>query len=272
MTFSDLRYTGISGTGRTLLRRLTRARKLFTVSEAAAITGLDRRVAARLLAHWASKGWLRRLRRGLYAPVPMDADPGATNVADAWAVLSRVFEPCYIGGWSACEHWGLTEQLFRTIVIVTSKRVAARKGEIAGASYLAKKVGAELLFGTRRVWREGLAVEVSDPDRTVVDVLDSPEIGGGIRHVASVVASYFRSDHRKERQLLDYGVRLGNRAVFKRLGFLIEQLGIDAPQTTAFCLRKVSKGYSALDPTGPRRGRLVRRWNLRLNVRITGRE
>src|ERR1700693_192739 len=246
MKVSDFRYTGISGPGRTLLRRLTRARKLFTVSEAAAITGLDRPVAGRLLAHWASKGWLARLRRGLYAPVPLDADPRAENVADAWAVLSRVFAPCYIGGWSACEHWGLTEQLFRTIVVVTARRVVAREG--------------------------GLAGEVSDKERTVVDVLDSPEIGGGMRHVASVVAVYFRSDDRKEQQLLDYGVRLGNRTVFKRLGFLIERLGIHAPQTVSFCLRNVSKGYSLLDPSGPRKGRLVRRWNLRLNVRVTDRE
>src|SRR5260370_23996767 len=138
MKFEDVRYTGISGSGRALLRRITRARRLFTVSEAAGITGLERPAVARLLAHWASKGWLTRLRRGLYAPVPMDADPGTTNVADAWAVLSRVFEPCYIGGWSACEHWGLTEQLFRTIVVITAKRVAARKGEIAGVTYLVK--------------------------------------------------------------------------------------------------------------------------------------
>jgi predicted transcriptional regulator of viral defense system len=272
MKVSDFRYTGISGPGRTLLRRLTRARKLFTVSEAAAITGLDRPVAGRLLAHWASRGWLARLRRGLYAPVPLDADPRAENVADAWAVLSRVFAPCYIGGWSACEHWGLTEQLFRTIVVVTARRVVAREGEIAGARYLAKRVAADFLFGTRKVWREGLAVEVSDQERTVVDVLDSPEIGGGMRHVASVVAVYFRSDDRKEQQLLDYGVRLGNRTVFKRLGFLIERLGIHAPQTVSFCLRNVSKGYSLLDPSGPRKGRLVRRWNLRLNVRVTDRE
>ncbi len=106
----------------------------------------------------------------------------------------------------------------------------------------------------------------------MVDVLDSPEIGGGMRHVASVVAAYFHSDDRKEQQLLDYGVRLGNRTVFKRLGLLIERLGIDAPQTLSFCLRNVSKGYSLLDPSGPRKGRLVRRWNLRLNVQVTDHE
>jgi hypothetical protein len=40
--------------------------------------------------------------------------------------------PCYIGGWSACAHWGLTEQVFRTLLVVTARRVRHRDVEIQG--------------------------------------------------------------------------------------------------------------------------------------------
>jgi predicted transcriptional regulator of viral defense system len=101
-----------------------------------------------------------------------------------------------------------------------------------------------------------------------VDVLDDPAIGGGIRHVAGVLSAYFRSEHRVEQQLIRYAEKLGNRTVFKRLGFLIERLGIEAPAAVAVCLKSLSSGYSRLDPSGPQKGKLLRRWRLLVNVQI----
>ncbi|OGL16391.1 MAG: hypothetical protein A3K12_06110 [Candidatus Rokubacteria bacterium RIFCSPLOWO2_12_FULL_71_19] len=87
-----------------------------------------------------------------------------------------------------------------------------------------------------------------------------------------MVRAYFASEHRDDRQLVAYGLRLGNQTVFKRLGFLIEQLGIEAADLQAECRSARSAGYTRLDPSGPARGRLLRRWGLRLNVEVpTGR-
>jgi predicted transcriptional regulator of viral defense system len=269
VNLEDLHYTGgISAEGRGLLRRLARTGSIFSVGEAATILALSPRRTVRLLAHWCEKGWLARLRQGLYAVVPLESDPGTARVADPWVLLSRVFSPCYVGGWSACEHWELTEQLFRTIVIITTRRVSSKTGDLAGFPYLAKRIGPRRLFGTRRVWRGQTPVDVSDPHRTIVDVLDDPAIGGGIRHVAGVLSAYFRSEHRSEQQLIRYAEKLGNRTVFKRLGFLIERLGIEAPAAVAVCLKSLSSGYSRLDPSGPQKGKLLRRWRLLVNVQI----
>jgi hypothetical protein len=124
------------------------------------------------------------------------------------------------------------------------------------------------VFGTRRVWRDRVAVEVSDPTRTLVDVLDEPRLGGGARHAAEMLRAYLSSEHRDDRLLLDYAHRLGNRAVFKRLGFLAEALGTPGEAIVAECARHLSAGYARLDPSGPRRGRLVRRWRLQVNATV----
>ena len=73
---------------------------------------------SRPLAYLAEREWLARIRRGLYAPVPLDAAIPSEWREDAWLVALHTFEPCYIGGWkscrlTACEHWHLTEQIFR---------------------------------------------------------------------------------------------------------------------------------------------------------------
>src|SRR5206468_2273304 len=96
-----------------------------------------------------------------------------------------------------------------------------------------KVVGEDRLFGTRSVWRERFRVEVSDPSRTIADTLADPSVGGGIRHIGGALAEYLASDHRDDQVLVEYGDRLGNRAVFKRLGYLLEALQVDAPELVA---------------------------------------
>jgi predicted transcriptional regulator of viral defense system len=102
-----------------------------------------------------------------------------------------------------------------------------------------------------------------------VDILDVPKIGGGIRHGAEILRSYL--DEYDATTLIEYGDRLGNRAVFKRLGYLIEVLEIHLPDIVSACHERVSAGISALDPDGPEGGRRLMRWGLRVNVAV-GRE
>jgi len=155
-------------------------------------------------------------------------------------------------------------------VVITARPVRPRRGEIGGVRYLARVVAPARLFGTRRVWRDQTPVDVSDPSRTVIDILDVPALGGGIRHVAQVVRAYFASEHRNDKHLVEYGQRLGNQTVFKRLGFLAERLAIEAPDLLAECRRARTAGYARLDPSGPARGRLTSRWGLQLNVEVPG--
>jgi predicted transcriptional regulator of viral defense system len=67
-------------------------------------------------------------------------------------------------------------------------------------------------------------------------------------------------------------MRIGRGAAYKRLGFLLETLSLDEPELIAICLRRRSKGTIALDPAVRTKGRLDKRWGLRVNVRIGGHE
>ena len=241
----------------------------FEVADAARVLRVPRDRAGRLLRHLASRGWLSRVRRGLYATVPLGAsDPSAWR-EDPWRVAASVFAPCYVGGWSACEHWELTEQVFRGVVVMTARSLRATESEVQGTIFILKHVPEDLHFGIRTVWRERTPVKVSDPTRTLIDVLDDPRLGGGIRHVSAVVREYLAGTHRDVRRLLDYGDRLRNRTVFKRLGFIIESLGLDAQSLVNACHVRVSKGLSRLDPSVDSQGRVLKRWGLRVNVELS---
>jgi predicted transcriptional regulator of viral defense system len=258
---------GISQRNRAYLEQLHRgAHGAFDVREASTILGVSQQEAGQLLGYLARRGWLSRVRRGLYVAVPLDARHSGKWIEDTWVVADRLFSPCYIGGWSACEHWDLTEQVFRTLLVVTARRVRHRDEEIQGIPFRLTVRSEEAFFGTVLVWRGQNRVAVSDPSRTVIDVLDNPGLGGGIRTVADVLVEYLRSEHRDDERLVDYGDRLGNRAVFKRLGYLLEHGHVQAPDLAQACLARRSRGLAKLDPAADTPGRIVRRWGLRVNV------
>jgi predicted transcriptional regulator of viral defense system len=181
-------------------------------------------------------------------------------------VADYIFSPAYIAGWSACQHWGFTEQIFRDVAIFTASAIRERKLTIDRTVYLLRKISEELIFGTRAVWRGETRVEVSDPTRTVVDILDDPKWGGGIRHVSRVLKAYLNSEHYDEKLLVAYLKRVGNYAVAKRLGYLLETGPGNTPQLMDELQSMVSEGYSLLDPSAPAKGPFVSRWNIQVNV------
>jgi len=204
----------------------------------------------------------------VYITVPLDAANPSEWRSDPWIVAESLFAPCYIGGWSAAEHWGFTDQIFADVIVFTASRVRERRQIIQGTTYLLSVVSEAKLFGLATVWRGTTRISVSDPARTVVDILHRPRIGGGIKHAAEIVTEFFDGEHRDDDSLIKYARRLGNRTICKRLGYIVECLGVDAPRLIDFCKENVSAGYSKLDPGIARRGRLLRRWNLDVNVSL----
>ena len=241
----------------------------FSVDDAMSIWQTDRSTTRRRLAHLAAHGWLVRVQRGRYATIPLDAaQPGRWQI-EPWAVASQVFAPCYVGGWSACEHWGLTEQIFRTVVVFSaSSNLRERRPVIQETTYIVRQIPADRLFGARVVWLNQHRILVSDASRTLVDLLDDPAVGGGITHVVHVMHNYFQSTHCDHALLLDYAARIGNGAVYKRLGYLLEHLQIDAPDLIDACQTHLTSGYALLDPAAPAKGVRRRRWHLHVNITI----
>lgn len=260
---------GISLKNRVLLGEINRkAKGPFSINEFAGMLGMPLKRAKRLVLHWVSMGWLTRIKKGLYSTVPLEAVHPGERREDPWIVAARVFSPCYIGGWSACEHWGFTEQIFRDVVVFSGKDIRKRRQVIQGTIYIVKGIKKSKIFGTKPIWRGQVKVLVSDPRRTIVDLLDEPALGGGIRHIALMVKEYFSGEERNDKELFEYIKRNNNRAVYKRLGYLIETLKIDAPELLNACKINKSSGFTNLDPSLPIKGKIIRKWNLRVNALI----
>ena len=153
--------------------------------------------------------------RGAYVPVPLALRDSEQVIQDPWVLIPPLFDPAYIGGRTAAEHWDLTEQIFRDILVYTARPVRQKSIESQSALFSLKHVEEDLIFGIKTVWRGQTRLLVSNIHRTVVDMLDDPATGGGIQHVADCFAQYMRRKDSEPRLLIDYADRLGNGAVFK---------------------------------------------------------
>jgi predicted transcriptional regulator of viral defense system len=261
------RLGGITQGNRAELVRAASGRRFLTPNDTAEALGVDATAAAQKLARWAEGGWLRRVRRGLYLPVPIDVEHPETWSEDPRILATELWSPCYFTGWTAANHWALTEQPFRTTVVKTVTRVRTSSVHVLGQAFvLIHTQPDDLSWGLTSVWHQDVRLQFADETRTVIDLLDAPRLGGGIRHVAEILATYL--DTHQAHELVEYGDRLGNHAVFKRLGYLLEHLGRHDDAAIAECSERLRSGISLLDPSGGVRGARISRWGLRENVRI----
>ncbi|MHA6266339.1 type IV toxin-antitoxin system AbiEi family antitoxin domain-containing protein [Aliiroseovarius sp. CAU 1755] len=232
------------------------------IEDAVQALDIDRKQAAKLLSRWTSQGWLRRVGSGAYVPVQLDLLDAQQVLQDPWVLVPTLFEPCYIGGRTAAEHWDLTEQIFRDVLVFTARSVASRTVERQGAVFTLKHIKDELIFGTKTVWRGQTRIAVSDVHRTIIDMLDDPSVGGGIQHVSECFDRYLQRPDCSLHLLIDYALRHGNGAIFKRLGFLAERHA-KGGQIAREARKHLTKGHAKLD-TSLDCPRLITRWRLRV--------
>ena len=239
---------------------LRAAKEVVSVDIASRTLGMERRAAAKLLSRWKQQGWLRRVGHGLYIPVPLDLADSEQVLADPWVLTPTLFNPCYIGGWTAAHHWELTEQLFNETLVFTARRLTQRRVVAQGTVFVLHRIKPKRLFGLKTLWRGSVKVSISDPPRTLIDMIAAPEVGGGIDHVADSLTAYFHTKKADRDLLIHYAEQFDNGVVFKRLGYLAETRLHD-DKLAAACRSRLTQGYSRLDPTlAPKK--LVTSWRL----------
>lgn len=234
---------------------------LVTVEGASSSLGVSRSDAARALSRWAEQGWFSRIRRGIYAPISISASTPVAVLDDPWVLVPTVFGESYIGGWTAAEHWHLTEQIFRTIVVFTTMEVRHSELSLGSTPFKLHHVPNSRFYGLKAVWHGTLKVQVSDPHKTIIDILENPELGGGIDHVFFCLRTYIASDQFDGSALIAYLRRANNGSINKRLGFLIDEFIPSATPLVLEVRAGLTQGNIKLDPKR-KSPRLVKKWRL----------
>ncbi|MBK6407399.1 MAG: type IV toxin-antitoxin system AbiEi family antitoxin domain-containing protein [Holophagales bacterium] len=138
------------------------AGSLVSTATAAELLGLPRGAATLTLLRLADRGWLSRVRRGLYLILPLEAGQDGGAVEDPWVLADELFGPCYVGGWTAAEHWGSPDRLFRSTFVVSWPTFARQRESFSEARFTSS---AQAVSGSRACRRSGTGRNDS-PSRT----------------------------------------------------------------------------------------------------------
>lgn len=240
-------------------------RMLFTIQDAHAYWK-DPERARQVLHALAARGWLERLQRGTYMIIPLEAGPERIWTESPLAVAMHLVTPAAIAYWTALHHWHLTEQLPRITYVQTTARTRPQRREILGTTYQFVTVVPRKFFGDRREYAGHHPFRVTDPEKTLLDCLDRPDLGGGIVQVAAALRAAPNLEWDRVDAYLD---AMATGTVAKRLGFLVERGDLPVPGRQSRLerwKRSISRGISKLDPSGgatPHRIDTV--WGLAIN-------
>ena len=255
-----------SDAGVDLVRHLvSEGLKIFTLDQArkgARHVGLQAGYLVESLHHLERQGWIVRLKRGLYAV--SSSVPGVAPVHE-FEIAMALAKPAAISHWSALHHHGLTDQVPRTVFVLTpATRFISRMGTTTSGApqFQFVSIKEEWFFGTQNIWISDSRVSITDPERTLLDGLARPRYCGDLAEVLHAFET--RGDRLDVKKIVGYALKL-DAAMAKRLGWVLEQRG--APPDALEALRKVPvRGYRKLDPSSPAHGPYIRQWMIQENL------
>lgn len=217
-----------------------------------------------MLKRMVDKGLLTKFGKSLFWIVPFDAD-AVTYMPDWHLLAGALAGECshYIGYYSALQIHSLITQpsLKEQIVSDTHK---AQTLVLKGVEFQFIKHNEKHFFGVKKIWIDSYnKVLCSDLEKTIIDCLYMPDYAGGIVEVAK--ALWTAREKLEYAKLLQYAKRFGSQVVIKRLGYLLDNLGIDNSILDEL-LKERSAAVSPLDTEVPPEGRISTKWSILQNV------
>ena len=254
----DEKRKGLSKKESYLLSYLAESRKsIFALSDVVKVLDCSYEHAKVIVERLAKKKWIVRIIKGRYLIVPLTAGVRGDHTEHEF-IVATFFEPCYIAYWTALNYYGFTEQVPNKIFVVTRKRI--RDKEILGVKFKFVNISEKKFFGFNDISISNVRVKISDKEKTIVDCLDKPKYCGGMGEITKGI--FFAKDEIDFEKLTDYTMKICNNAAMKRLGFVLDFLGMDSKNLES----KISNSYSILDPTKEKTGKYNPKWKLLLNI------
>ncbi len=265
-------------TGPVRLNHFLERHAVFTVDE------LDRFLSDRgsrnpstrnsLLAYHRRQGRILRVRRGLYATVPWGMDPASMTV-DPYLVAAKMTEDAVLAYHTALEFHGRAYSVHWRLVYVSASKsipLTFQSHEFRGAPVPPPLLArGQEMFGVTGHNRSGVQLRVTNHERTLIDMLDRPDLTGSWEEIWRSLESveFFSLD-----QVVEYTRLLENATTAAKVGFFLEQhrepLMVEAAHLDA--LRELRPRQPHYLTRSRRRGcQWVKGWNLMIPAEILSR-
>jgi len=230
-----------------LLRELN-SYATFTVNDVSTITGKDQEYVKLYLNRLNKKGYIHRLQRDRY-----------TVQNDPFLVATSICWPSYISLWSALRYYDLTEQLPSIIDVLTTSNKSKNRIDFKGQTIRFTKIPSKYLFGYSKVIISDLEVFIAEPEKAVVDSVILKKVS--FSEIYDIIR--MNMDKLSPERMIDMTCQTGNKAAAKRIGWMLDDLGI----VRSMRLHDMSyRTTIALDAALPEKGKKDHFWGVINNI------
>jgi predicted transcriptional regulator of viral defense system len=250
---------------------------LFTHGEYLAARGArdDRspRTADSLLTRHAAAGKVLHVRRGLYASVPAGATPDTFQV-DPFLLATKLAPDAAVAYHAALQFRGKTYSVWHRFAVLTRSHV--RPLDFQGSEFVGVRPPRaldglpDLGGGIVSEPHAGGTVRVTSFERTLVDVLDDPDLGGGWEEIwrSLEMVEYFDLS-----AVVEHTLERASALTTARVGFFLEQHREDlfVEDQHLETLREHAPRQPRYLDRKREAGRLVKPWNLVVPERVINR-
>lgn len=241
-----------------------RGKSIFSIDEAQAICGKRRSATVDLLRDLVNRGILARIKSGTF--LILQTGNENTQLRN-WPVIARELagkDPYFISHYSAMRIHGMTSHPIVNVYLTLTKQKPDKI--VSNITYHFIYSKEKHFWGQMSHWAtKQEQVWVSDPERTLLDGFDRPDLCGGITDV--VRGLWATQKNINSEKLVNYAKQYRTKAAVKRLGYVLEALNI-APNTLPVLGKEITdaKDYVTLDPQGKKEGKRLSRWRIQLNI------
>ncbi len=218
-----------------------------------------------LLAYYRRRGRILGVKRGLYAVVPLGMEPDRF-LPDPFLLAANMAEGSVLSYHTALEFYGSAYSVQNRFIYLS--RVQRKQLSWRGYVFKCVPFPSALLrkkkesFGIRMEDRRGLQLKVTGLERTMVDVFDRPDLGGGWEEIWR---SLDLVDYLNLEEVVKYTLLLDNATTVAKVGFYLEQNRERLMVEDSYLKRlrkKMPPTPRKMERTGNQPGKFVSAWNL----------
>jgi predicted transcriptional regulator of viral defense system len=246
-----------------IVARLTYEKKtIVTVEDLDRLFNLSPEDRKQVVFRLKKKKILSTIKRGVYAFSPLEAGPEGTGVDEL--LIPPLFFPqkkYYIGYSTMFNYYGFAEQLFQTVYVLNTTMRMERI--ICGISYKFIRIPENRMYGSETIKVKDTNVNISSKERTLIDLLYFNKPVGGITSAVEVFTEIVKSKKCDIKKLVNYAACFPNITTRKRMGLILEEVGI--PDSTLKPLIKSVEKTAVSSLDGSRKGTLNKKWRVIVN-------
>lgn len=258
-TISNIMFKSMSGLEQILYFKLgEQEKRVFTLKDIKKILNISIEHTRNIASDMVKKNAAERVKPGLFIRIPESVILDKKKYTeDTVLIAAKASAKSFLSHYTALTIHGLAERYTTQIYVTTTKHQRDIKYHENTIKYI--QINSEKFFGYETIKYSNTKIQVSDLERTIIDVIEKPKYAGGYTEVINCLKNI---DDIKYEKLTFYLKKIKNKTTIRKTGYLLEKLNNLNPSNKTLKEIKQLSGSQDLYFDTDKKGKYDKEWNI----------